>query len=569
MDVPVLIVGGGPTGLTLGALLARAGIEFLLVEKNPGTCTHPQAHAISGRTMEIFRSLDIHEEVYRRGLDMLRFGGLRIVTSLAGSELARIAPRLDPEQIAAMMSFSPCPGTSTPQDLIEPLLAGILAGGPGQLRFNTELVEFRQDADGVAATLASEGRRQSVRARWMVACDGASSGIREELGIATEGPPPLGQIIGIYFHADLMRWTRDRPAMLYWTIDSELPATFIALDGRERWSLHVSWDPETESLADYTQERCIDIARHCIGADVEIDLRSVRPWTMSARIAATFRSGRVLLAGDAAHRFPPTGGSGLNAGVGDANNLAWKLAHVVRGLAGPALLDTFESERKPLAYALADVAIRNATGEGSVGLHPPAPFNVIGPGRGLQGQRLAAGEVTVEALSAEIAAAMEPQLQVPDAVMHLDSTFAYDTGALVPDGRDARTGGDAGNSGGNGVRAGARAPHVELIRPHASTGKAGPISSLDLYRDRFTLVTPAEHADAWREAAGSVPVPIDVYGIGSDLLDPQDRFPESCGIDDGAVLVRPDGHIAWRSRRAVADTATALGDVLAQVLATG
>ena len=99
---------------------------------------------------------------------------------------------------------------------------------------------------------------------------------------------------------------------------------------------------------------------------------------------------------------------------------------------------------------------------------------------------------------------MEPQLQVPDAVMHLDSTFAYDTGALVPDGRDARTGGNAGNSGGNGVRAGARAPHVELIRPHASTGKAGPISSLDLYRDRFTLVTPAEHADAWREAAGSV-----------------------------------------------------------------
>ena len=295
-----------PPGLTLGALLARAGIEFLLVEKNPGTCTHPHAHAISGRTMEIFRSLDIHEEVYRRGLDMLRFGGLRIVTSLAGSELARIAPRLDPEQIAAMMSFSPCPGTSTPQDLIEPLLAGILAGGPGQLRFNN------------GTRRVSAGRRRRCRNPWHPRDAGNRSApvgwwpatapraaSARNWALPRRARPRSDRSSGIYFHADLMRWTRDRPAMLYWTIDSELPATFIALDGRERWSLHVSWDPETESLATTTQERCIDIARHCIGADVEIDLRSVRPWTMSARIAATFRSGRVLLAGDAAHPLSP------------------------------------------------------------------------------------------------------------------------------------------------------------------------------------------------------------------------------------------------------------------------
>ena len=557
-EVSVLIAGGGPTGLTLGALLARFGVESLVVEKKPSTCTHPQAHSISGRTMEVFRLLGIDRAVQERGLDLRKCNGIRLVTSLTGTELANLQMPLSPEHIAAMRALSPCPRASTPQDLVEPLLLEQLLKHSGQIRFNTRLTGFDQDGDGVTATVLSNGEEERIRAQWLIGCDGAASPVRKRLGISTDGPDTLGHILGIYFHADLSRWTRERPAMLYWTIDAKYPGVFIALDGSKRWSLHVPWDPETESLEDYTDERCTEIARHCIGADVPIDMRSVLPWAVNAQIAETYRDGRVILVGDAAHRFPPSGGSGLNSGVQDAHNLAWKLAAVVKAKAGDALLETYEQERKAIAYINADISVRNAIGKDSLGLHPPAPYNVIGPGRGQVGQRLASGEVTIDEIRAEIAAAMEPQMNPEQLYVGLDLMYAYPEGAIVP---DATARPETSGSQPSGLP-GERAPHFGLLRD----GEL--ISSLDLFGERFTLLTVPDQTDAWLKAAEHALIEVEVFGVGSDLVDPDNHFPELYGVTDGAVLIRPDGHIAWRSRRAVPDPSQSLRRVLRQVLAT-
>ena len=556
-NIGVLIAGGGPTGLTLGALLARFGVESLVVERNSSTCTHPQAHSISGRTMEIFRSLGIERAVRERGLDLMKNNGIRLVTSLTGIELAHLQMPLTPQLIDAMRALSPCPRASTPQDLVEPLLLEQLLKHSGQIRFNTQLTGFDQDGAGVSATVVSNGQEERIRAQWLIGCDGASSPVRKRLAIATNGPDTLGHILGIYFPADLSRWTRERPAMLYWTIDAQHPAVFIALDGSKRWSLHVPWDPATESLEDYTDQRCTDIARHCIGADVAIDMHSVLPWAVNAQIAETYRKGRVILAGDAAHRFPPSGGSGLNAGVQDAHNLAWKLAAVAAGKAGEALLDTYEQERRAIAHIDADISVRNAIGKDSLALHPPAPYNVIGPGRGQVGKRLASGEVTVDQVRADIAAAMEPQMQPEQLNVGSDLMYAYPAGALVPDSTAPAEISGLKPSG----RPGERAPHVILLRD------GEPISSLDLFGDRFVLLTVPEQTDVWRQAAEHAVVEVEVVGVGSDVGDPQNLFSWLYGVDDGAVLIRPDGHIAWRSAGATSDAIATLSGVVELVLA--
>ncbi len=580
-ETAVLVAGGGPTGLTLGALLAKQGIEAVVVEEDASTTTHPQAHAITGRTMEVFRSLGIDREIYARGLDLRKAGGIRYVTSLAGDELAHLSLEVGPKDIARMLALSPSLMASTPQDLVEPLILGALTRNGGEIQFGTKLTSFVQDEKGVIATLSTDGGEDRIRAQWMVACDGAASPIRKALDIPTHGREPLGQVLGMYFHADLSRWSRERPAMLYWLIDEKHPAIFIALDGAQRWVLHVPWDPEQETLSDYPEERCLEIIRHCIGANVPIDLRSVLPWVVTSQIADRFREGRVLVAGDAAHRFPPAGGSGLNTGVQDAHNLAWKLAEQVRGHAGAALLDTYEQERLPIAEVIGDISVANAIGKGEQLMHPPAPFNVIGPERGQQGARLASGEVTLAELSDEIAASMTSEMTPDKMIKTSDFLYAFREGAIVTEAPEPGTRQGEMPTG----RPGERAPHfgwvdddaplwvklvcrtltwVPWIRVWASTALTR--SSHDLFGTHFVLLTVAAQAERWRKAATAVATGVDVIGVGSDIVDLNGDFRKLCGIDDGAVLVRPDGYVMWSSARSVPDPDRTLKEVFERVL---
>ncbi|MEM7412367.1 MAG: FAD-dependent monooxygenase [Myxococcota bacterium] len=549
IHTPVLIIGAGPTGLVLSILLSRFGVDSLLVERNPSTCDHPQAHVVNQRSMEIFRALGIDEEIRAAALPLERGGHVRWVRSMSGDEFARLSLVPKREALPSLAALSPSPPVSCAQDRIEPRLSALARKGPGRVEFGSELVSLEPDDDGVSARVRTAEGEREVRAAWVVGCDGAGSTTRRLIGIPMEGPEALAHVVGIYFHADLDALAAERPAILYWTIDTEVPGTFIALDGSQRWVFHAAWDDQRVSLESYTEARCTEILRRAIGRDVPVEIRSVRPWTMTAQVATRYREGRVLLAGDAAHRFPPTGGFGMNTGVQDAHNLAWKLALVIADQAGAPLIDSYESERKPVGQGNCDWSVRNAAGLASV----------IGSGAAHQAQRLADGDVTFEALSAEIQALAEREAGHFGAIGR-DLGFHYETGAILADGTDAPLRADPDREYVPNARPGARAPHFGLIQDRRV------MSSLDLFEGRWTLVASPECADAWRDAAQAAPLPIAVEIVGEDIEDPNDAFPSLYGVEDGAVLVRPDGHVAWRTRAAPDDPERALAVALRSLL---
>ena len=282
-NVPVLIVGGGPTGLVLSILLSRFGVESLLVEADPGPCDHPQAHVVNRRTVEIFRSLGIDRAVHAQS-DPMAQGTVRFVTSVAGNALAALELQFDDAGRAARLAVSPSESTSCPQDLVEPLLAAMAQEGPGRVLFSAKLAGYESDDAGVLATVEVAGEPRYIRARWLIGCDGASSTTRTLAGIEMEGLPTLAYIVGIYCHMDLSPWIDGRPVMLFWTIDAQTPVTMIHM-GHHRWAVQTAFSGDHVPLDEFTPERCAQIVRHAVGADVDIDVRSVKPWALTAQTA--------------------------------------------------------------------------------------------------------------------------------------------------------------------------------------------------------------------------------------------------------------------------------------------
>src|SRR5579885_2043787 len=292
-EVPVLIVGGGPVGLTASILLSQHGVRSLLVERHPGTAILPKARGINARTMELYRQIGIEDEIRAAGLAPERTGLIVWTESLAGREIERRVPgRMAPANRAA----SPVSNCLCAQDDLEPVLRRFAEAQPlAELRFDTEMTAVAQDSDGV----------------------------------------------NILFRADLRRWVADRPAALYFVEQPDLRATFLTINAHDRWGFLIhslkqyGYTPE-----DFTPERCIALIRQGVGKpDLPVDILGVSAWEASAIVADRYRDGRLFLAGDAAHEMPPTGGFGLNTGVQDVHNLAWKLAAVLKGEAGPGLLD--------------------------------------------------------------------------------------------------------------------------------------------------------------------------------------------------------------------------------------
>jgi 2-polyprenyl-6-methoxyphenol hydroxylase-like FAD-dependent oxidoreductase len=530
-EPPVLIVGGGPVGLTASILLSRLGVPSLLVERHPGTAVHPKARGINARTMEIFRQCGVEDDVRAAGLTQ---GPVRFIIwaeSLAGRELERRVPARMRPGVAAI---SPVTGALCAQDDLEPVLrrhAEALA--PGTLRFSTELVSLEPDGDGAIATL---GGGESVRARWVIAADGARGRCRELLGIALEGRPFLYRSINVLLHADLAAWTAHRPAGLYFIEQPGLRATFLTINGANRWGFLVNNLPESVDVASYTPERCQALVRQAAGLpDLDVEILGVAPWTAAAQVAERFRGGRVFLAGDSAHHMPPTGGFGLNTGVQDVQNLAWKLAGVFHGWAGEALLDSYDAERRPFARAITAQALANSAAMGRVaGVPAPTP-----------GSRAR-----------------------PEFLNETGMIFGahYESAATVPDGTALPEVADPITEHVPVARPGSRAPHAWLERAGVR------ISTIDLFGRDFVLLTGARGKtwrDAGRAVAAGLGVPLDAFtiGPGDDLHDVDGSWPAAYGVDDdGAVLVRPDAHVGWRHRAGAADPGAALEHALRSIL---
>ena len=532
LDIPVLISGGGPVGLTASLLLSRHGVRSLLVERHPGTALTPKARGINARTMEVFRQCGIDSAVRQAGLPEGRLGLIVWTESLAGEEIERRVPgRATPKNMAA----TPVKNCLCAQDDLEPVIRRFAeeAGGPQALRFNTELTSFSQGRDGVTGILTdrTSGAETPFKARYVIAAEGAQSRVRRALGVNMIGEEKVYDSVNILFHADLTKWVEHRPAALYFVEQDDLRATFLTINGTDRWGFLIhspknfGWRPD-----DFTPEFCAELI--CEGAgvpDLNVTVLGIGPWEASAIVADRYRTGDVFLAGDAAHEMPPTCGFGLNTGVQDVHNLAWKIAAVINGKADDALLDSYHDERQPFGLVVTQNALANAMSMG----RNARQSKVLPRREFLNEQGLIFGA-------------------------------SYESSAVVPDGTPRVAVEDPVTDYVPSARPGGRAPHVRLTRGDEV------ISTVDLFGAHFVLLAGAD-GGAWRRAAQAIgpslpPLLGHTIGKDGDLGDPDGNWHEAYGVEaDGAVLVRPDGYVAWRSRSGASNPQVALRAALDRV----
>jgi putative polyketide hydroxylase len=348
-QVPVVVVGAGPAGLVAAATLARNGVASLLVERNPGLSPLPRATAVSTRTMELLRSWGLEDEVRAGQLQLAAVGGWATETLASPNGTLMPVGIADLQRSAAA---SPTTPAAVPQDHLEPVLLRHLRGfGLAEVRFGTELAGLDQDADGVTVTLRERagGERWAVRAGYVVGADGAHSRTRSLLGIAMHGPDHLVEQLTVLFEAPLGEVVGDRHYGIYFIKHPEAGGVLVPNGRGNRWLYGRDWDPARERLDDYTDARLTGLIRTAAGVpDLPVRPVAKGSFSFAAQVAERYRSGRAFLVGDAAQRMTPRGGMGMNTAVAEGHDLGWKLAWVLRGWAGPDLLDTYEAEWRPV-----------------------------------------------------------------------------------------------------------------------------------------------------------------------------------------------------------------------------
>lgn len=527
----VMIVGGGPVGLAMGLLLDRFGIDAIIVEKSPTTTDHPKSRGCWVRTMEIFRQWGIEQAIRDRGLQDKSDMFVQ-VESIAGREISRSRPEPNLGQTPAWKSL-------VAQDAVEEEIYKVIEhSNLVQVHFSTEFVGFEEVEDGVICEIRSveTGRSEYWHAKYLLACDGAGSRTRRNAGIEMEGPATLAVIQNEYWRGDLSRFPLAREAAGYMVYSNQpgMPprASILNTNGKDRWLslLQIGWEKD-ERPRPWTDAEMIEIIRKQAGVpDLDVTLLNRSIWRMSRQVANNFRGRRVFLVGDAAHRFPPTGGFGLNSGVQDAHNLAWKLVYVLRGQASDKLLDSYDVERRPVAQSNADFSYGNM--------------------------------IRFRRIDDAVRSGNEDRIRfwVNDLDNHLHSIgqalgFSYEEGAVIPDGTPR--GGHLTRVYTPSDRPGGRFPHVwlDMARKH---------STLDWFDKEFTVVT-GPLGDDWLEAGREV---TEKTGTPLNLR----KLPNAHAADGihmglrGAVLVRPDGHVAWRMpfipENPARELATALETVL-------
>ncbi len=555
--VPVLIVGGGPAGLAAAFALGRFGVESMVCEQHAGINPHPRAHVVNRRSMELLRNWGISEAVIADALPMDWVTRVIWTTRMAGEELGRLELAAVPtEQAITRLAASPELPQSCAQDRVQEHLVQLVRDqGRSAVHYGTKVVDLVETPDGVAVTLVRESGTATVLADYVIGADGATSWVRQHRGIPMTGMPPLAQQINVCFHADLSDVIADRAAVLYWTINSTAPGVFVAMDGKRRWTFNFEYDPALESAADFPPERCERIIADALGAaDIAIDIQSVGCWTMCAETASRYRDGRVFLVGDAAHRFPPTGGMGMNTGLADADNLAWKLAGVLAGWADESLLDSYHAERRPVAVSNTEFSVMNALKMASTG---------IGGSGGPVVERLESSDATIAAAKrADLLSAIEAQ-RPHFGALNQDVGYRYDGhgAAVVADATDVPDVDDPAEDYVAIARPGSRLPHHWM---HRSDRR---MSTLDLVGAHFLLVTGRDgerHATLLQRIAD---IPIETVRVDHEIQGASVDLHEALGIGpQGCVLVRPDGHVAARLAGASEDPGGDIADLLKGLL---
>jgi putative polyketide hydroxylase len=547
--VPVLIVGGSLVGLSTSLFLGRLGVPHMLVERHSGTSIHPRGRGNNVRTMELFRVAGIQQRIEDAASVLADNHGILQTPTLVGDAGEWLFKEIDPG--GGLARFSPGGWCLCSQNDLEPVLLESARELGGDLRFHTELMSFEQDDQGVTAQLKNRdtGEHTTVRADYLVAADGPRSPIRERLAIGQSGPGDLFHNVSITFTSrGLADAVGDRRFIVCYLTNPEADGALLPVDNREHWVFHAPWHPENgETLEEFTDERCTEHIRRATGVpDLDVRITGRAAWHAAERVAERYSDRRVFLAGDSAHEMSPTGAFGSNTGIQDAHNLAWKLAAVLGGWAGPGLLESYDLERRPVAEATSARASTRSVEHSHPGYTPNpeagGPGGPGGPGAGGPGGK-------------------------KGGILNVALGYRYPRGAVlgadpatpvVPEGM--RLTGEPGS----------RAPHMWLNRA------ATRVSTLDLYERSLVLLSSGDGDGAWHNAATAVAqrmaVPLDSYRIGrgpdAELSPVGDvDWAETHGVaPGGAVLVRPDGFVAWRSEGPSADPGKELRDALMGVL---
>lgn len=573
--VPVLITGGGISGLTAALQLAHHNIKSIVVERHPSTAHLPKAHTLNPRSMEIFRQMGISEEMQRIAVPPKHIQKASWRSSFGGSApydgqiLASIDTFGGGELTEQYLQASPQPYASFHQVRLEPFLAAKAQEHPLiDLRFNTEVVEYEElDRQCVITVRCRETEKiETIQSEYVVAADGGRF-FQDRLGYEMVGLKNVGDNITLWFKADLSEYMDDE-TLLTWFVT---PNAFGMVSGvlvpvgagrhSDEWVLHFGYPPGTgdEVTQDQAIDRMLDLFKI---PNFEFELIKLSRWYNESVIANRFRTGRVLSTGDAIHRHVPTLGIGMNSAIGDAHNLAWKLAHVIKGYSTDSLLDTFEEERRPVVEWNAELALQTYylhVGIGpQLGMVPGAPesWNELALTRYVENSPR--GRSRRERARQLIWGDQRLEHQALD----LELGYHYIGSAIDVDTNDPHISDPMLNAYQPSTRPGARLPHVWL---HDCNGLRH--STLDLIGAGYTLLVSDENSP-WIAAAQSVapmtPAPLDVVVIHeSQFRAGSEEWEQIAQLGaTGALLVRPDQHIAWRTLDAHGDVESRLREAI-------
>jgi 2-polyprenyl-6-methoxyphenol hydroxylase-like FAD-dependent oxidoreductase len=553
-ETEILVIGGGPVGLSTALLLAGQGVQCILVEKNESISNHPKASAFNTRTMEILRQLNIANEVYARTGPV---GGVSFYTSLSGYKLGEIKMSEHPGYINTLLASTPSPLTISSQIVLESILRQHADASKSiEVRFATEKLKLTQSENHVDVDVIdhSTNTPSTIRAKYVIACDGAGSPTRKEHHRKMIGPPAFGYQINVYIKADIESLVNaEAHQALYWIATKEASGVFIGLGGDwKHWCFNFSYYPQHgEKIEDFTEEACLNKIQAALGTDkLPVEILSIGPWVLCGQVIDEFREGRVFFGGDAAHLNIPTGGFGFNTGMQEIHNLAWKIAYVLRGIAPDSLLDSYQTERRDIAVFNIETSRINA-------------INIRETGASLGSEVEDADEIEAESEKGKA-----QRQKRTDAIDRQHNHFMFlgqeigfgywDSEIISDDGSlhyvEEHNVEDPIFTYIANARPGARAPHCWV------TQAENRISILDLYSTDFTLLFHGVSVDL-NKILSNLPenIPVNIYSIGSegtdsDLIDIHGVWNAYYGIEEsGAVLVRPDGHVAWRTSAAPAD----------------
>jgi 2-polyprenyl-6-methoxyphenol hydroxylase-like FAD-dependent oxidoreductase len=507
----------------MALLLERLGVEALVVERRAAPQRAPAAHVVNARTLEICRAAGVDmQAVAKVAKSPADAGFVDWVTKLGGDRIGRLPfERQGDDQL----DVTPTPLRNFSQNKFEPLLIDALAAAP---RWRMQWESAERDAYGVTARLSDleTGEVRSVRCRYMIAADGAGSRVRNSLEIPMQGPERLQAFVMIHLRAALRDRLGSPPGVLCFVCDPLHGGAFVVHDLDSEATFMVPYDADRESQDDYDPERCAGLVRGALeDPDLAFSIETISTWAMTAQVAERYRDGRIFLVGDAAHRFPPTGGLGLNTGVQDAHNLAWKLAAALDGRAGEPLLASYEAERKPVARTNADQSLKNALKL----IEVPQALGTLDASEesGTRMRETLTDPAGRERVSAAIANQAE-HFDMPG--LQLGFSYAPDSDPIDP--RSYEPSGAPGR----------RLPHAWIA------GDGARRSLLDqVPLDSFLLLAGPE-GEAWIEAVAAIGDPhLVAHRIGADELAELPRWLDAAGIEaSGALLVRPDQHVAWR-----------------------